>query len=274
LFSSFKQSVTEAQLGANIDALKTMLELGIQVDQTMVFIGFLIGGAVPFLFSSFAIRAVGRSAFQVVQEVRRQFRESPGIMTGEVKPNYARCVDIVTAAAQKELLAPALLAVCTPIAVAFGMGPFALGGFLAGAILTGQLLAVFMSTSGGAWDNAKKKIEDGMLGGKNTDCHKASVIGDTVGDPFKDTAGPALNPLIKVMNLVAILVAPLAVRFTVPGASLGTRLGIVAVMILMLTVAVVMNKRGDIETESDNSTPVPVQSYPRRQPSFPQGAAV
>ncbi len=188
----------------------------IQVNLPDVFVGLLIGGAVPFLFSSFAIRAVSRAAVQLVEEVRRQFKTIPGIWeytgVGEKgKPDYARCVDISTAAAQKELLGPGLLAVFSPILVGFWLGAYALGGFLAGAILVGQLMAVFMSNTGGAWDNAKKKIEDGFLGGKGSEAHKAGVIGDTVGDPLKDTAGPALNPMIKVMNLVAILVAPSAV---------------------------------------------------------------
>ncbi len=182
----------------------------IQVNLPDVFIGLLIGGAVPFLFSSFAIRAVSRAAVQLVEEVRRQFRTIPGIWeytgVGEKgKPDYARCVAISTAAAQKELLGPGLLAVFSPILVGFWLGAYALGGFLAGAILAGQLMAVFMTNTGGAWDNAKKKIEDGFLGGKGSEAHKAGVIGDTVGDPLKDTAGPALNPMIKVMNLVAIL---------------------------------------------------------------------
>jgi K(+)-stimulated pyrophosphate-energized sodium pump len=245
LFSSYIGSVAEAQLAQGLDAALRLNATGIQINLTNVFIGFIIGGCVPFLFSSFAIRAVSRSAGQVVNEVRRQFRDHPGIMTGDEKPDYARCVDIVTAAAQKELLAPAVLAICTPIAVAFapGLGAAALGGYLAGAILCGQLMAVFMSTAGGAWDNAKKKIEDGMLGGKGTEFHKASIIGDTVGDPFKDTAGPALNPLIKVMNLVAILVAPL----TIAPLAIGTRIGITSAMLLLLAVAVTMNKRSENE---------------------------
>jgi K(+)-stimulated pyrophosphate-energized sodium pump len=185
-----------------------LLESGIQINMPDVFIGLLIGGAVPFLFSSFLINAVSRSAFFVVEEVRRQFREIPGIMTGRNKPEYYKCVDIVTTTAQKELVGPALIAVCTPIAVGFGLGAAALGGFLAGAILVGQLLAVLLANSGAIWDNAKKVIEMGAHGGKGGASHKAAVIGDTVGDPFKDTAGPALNPLIKVMNLVAILIVP------------------------------------------------------------------
>ena len=168
----------------------------------------LIGGSVAFLFSALAIRAVGRSAGTVVQEVRRQFREHPGIMDYTEKPEYGRVISICTAAAQRELATPALLAILTPVIVGFGINYLALGAFLAAAILTGQLMANTLSNSGGAWDNAKKYIEDGNEGGKGSEAHKAAVIGDTVGDPFKDTAGPALNPLIKVMNLVSLLILP------------------------------------------------------------------
>jgi len=199
--------------GADIQKMAPDLDFfskGIQVNLPDVFVGLLIGGALPFLFSSLAIRAVGRAAFEVVEEVRRQFREIPGIMEGTGKPEYSRCVDISTAAAQRELITPGILAILSPIIVGLGLGVNALGGFLAGIILTGQLLAVMLSNAGGCWDNAKKSIEE-LPGGKGSDRHKAAVIGDTVGDPFKDTAGPALNPLIKVMNLVALLMLPLIV---------------------------------------------------------------
>ena len=219
-----------------------LIGAGIQVNLPEVFIGLLIGGAVPFLFSSFAIQAVSRAAFLLVEEVRRQFREKPGIMEFKEKPDYGRCVEIVTAAAQKELIGPAILSIVSPILVAFAFGAAALGGFLAGAILTGQLMAVFLSNTGGAWDNAKKKIEEGLFGGKGTDCHKAAVIGDTVGDPFKDTAGPAINPMIKVMNLVAILIAPLAIR-DIGG---GTRLLIFLACVIILGISVAFSKRGSI----------------------------
>jgi K(+)-stimulated pyrophosphate-energized sodium pump len=226
-----------------------LLDVGIRLDVPEVFIGVLIGGAVPFLFSSFAINAVSRAAFMLVEEVRRQFREIPGIMEGKNRPDYQRCVAISTAAAQKELLGPGILAVFTPILVGFGLG-FAeplkgaagLGGYLAGAIVSGQLMAVFMSNTGGAWDNAKKKIEDGFLGGKGTDSHKAAVIGDTVGDPLKDTAGPAINPLIKVMNLVAVLIAPIAVQ----DISIIARVAVVVVSAACLLFAVQQSKRGSI----------------------------
>jgi K(+)-stimulated pyrophosphate-energized sodium pump len=179
-----------------------------------VLIGLLIGGAVPFMFSAQAIRAVGRTAGRVVFEVRKQFREHPGIMDYSERPDYGAVVDICTRDSLRELLTPGLLAVLVPIATGFIFEQEALGAYLAGAILTGQLLAVLLANAGGAWDNAKKYVEDGHHGGKNSEPHKATVIGDTVGDPFKDTAGPALNPLIKVMNLVAVLIAPTVVAAT------------------------------------------------------------
>ena len=179
----------------------------INVAEPKIFIGLLIGGAVPFLFSALAIRAVGRTAGVVVQEVRSQFADG-GIMAGTKKPDYGPVIDICTAASLRELATPALLAVLTPVVIGFGIGWQALGGFLAAVILVGQLMANYLSNAGGAWDNAKKYIEDGHHGGKGSDAHKAAVIGDTVGDPFKDTAGPALNPLIKVMNLVSLLMLP------------------------------------------------------------------
>ncbi|HEY3295694.1 MAG TPA: sodium-translocating pyrophosphatase [bacterium] len=236
----------------------------IQVNLPDVFIGLLIGGAVPFLFSSFAIRAVSRAAVQLVEEVRHQFRTIPGIWeytgVGEKgKPNYAKCVEISTAAAQKELLGPGLLAVFSPILVGFWLGPYALGGFLAGAILAGQLMAVFMSNTGGAWDNAKKKIEDGFLGGKGSEAHKAGVIGDTVGDPLKDTAGPALNPMIKVMNLVAILVAPSTVMLH--GTAGGWVMTFIALAIL--AGAVLFSKRGGVQAGSDAESST-VQRAPQK----------
>ena len=238
-----------------------LLTIGIRIDFTQVFIGLLIGGAVPFLFCSFAIRAVSRAAFMLVEEVRRQFREIKGIMdydprsgSDKGKPDYQRCVAISTAAAQKELMSPAVLAVSAPVLVAFGLGygdplkgAAALGGFLAGAILSGQLMAVMLSNTGGLWDNAKKKIEDGMFGGKGTPEHKAAVVGDTVGDPFKDTAGPALNPLIKVMNLVAILMAPIAIQPIGPTA----RTVIVVIAVLALAGATMWSKRSDVAAEEE-----------------------
>jgi K(+)-stimulated pyrophosphate-energized sodium pump len=184
------------------------------VASPFVLIGFLIGGTVPFLFSSMLIRAVGRAAFFIVKECRIQFQDKE-IWAGTKKPDYGRVVDICTNTAQKELVGPGLLAILAPMFVGFLLGPYALGGFLAGMILVGQLLAVFMANAGGAWDNAKKSIEDGLYGGKGSEAHKAAVTGDTVGDPLKDTAGPAINPLIKVMNMVSLLVLVLVMKFGV-----------------------------------------------------------
>ncbi|MGE5559957.1 MAG: sodium-translocating pyrophosphatase [Chloroflexota bacterium] len=202
LFGSFVETVIKSG---------TLSSFSIDIADPYVFIGLLIGGAVPFLFSSLTIRAVQRAASLIVQEVRRQFR-LPGIMEGKAEPDYARAVLICTTAAQKELAGLGVLAVLMPVVIGFGLHERALGGFLGGVILSGQLLAVFMSNAGGAWDNGKKTIEDGLHGGKGSDAHKASVVGDTVGDPLKDTAGPALNPMIKVINMVSLLIAPLVVQ--------------------------------------------------------------
>ena len=249
IFASFIQEAGN-QLGiGNVKNLFANPLLQINVANPKTFIGLLIGGSVAFLFSSLAIRAVGRSAGTVVQEVRRQFREHPGIMDYSEKPEYGRVISICTAAAQRELATPALLAVLTPVIVGFGIGYLALGAFLAAAILTGQLMANTLSNSGGAWDNAKKYIEDGNEGGKGSEAHKAAVIGDTVGDPFKDTAGPALNPLIKVMNLVSLLVLPAvitqahhtAIRYTISG---------VALAVLLVAIAFSKRKTGSMADDA------------------------
>ncbi|HEY1990675.1 MAG TPA: sodium/proton-translocating pyrophosphatase, partial [Acidimicrobiales bacterium] len=210
------------------------------VSHPTVFIGLLIGGSIAFLFSSLAIRAVGRTAGTVVQEVRRQFREHPGIMDYTEKPQYGRVISICTSASQRELATPALLAVLTPVIIGFGINYFALGAFLAGTILSGQLMANFLSNSGGAWDNAKKYIEDGHEGGKGSDAHKAAVIGDTIGDPFKDTAGPALNPMIKVMNLVSLLILPGVITLH---SHTGARLAIAAGALVVLLASIAFSKR-------------------------------
>ena len=217
LFGSFITDVTRVQAQMGVPALEQMAATGIRVSGPLVFIGFLIGGALPWLFSSLAIKAVARAAGQIVQIVRKQFR-IPGVMEGTVKPDYAESVNVATKAAQGELVNLALLAVLMPIVIGLSLQVEALGGFLAGVILSGQLLAVFMSTSGGAWDNAKKLIEDeprdlARNTGKGSERHKASVVGDTVGDPLKDTAGPALNPMIKVINLVSLIIAPVVVQY-------------------------------------------------------------
>ena len=179
----------------------------------LVLIGLLIGGLLPFIFSSVMMRAVGKGAFKVVEEVRRQFKEIPGIWEGTTKPEYGKCVDIVTSAALREMIVPGMIAVVVPVVVGIILGAIALGGLLIGVIISGLALALMMSNGGAAWDNAKKMIEDGYLGGKGSDAHKAAVVGDTVGDPFKDTAGPAINPLIKAMNMIAILFSSLFVAY-------------------------------------------------------------
>lgn len=209
------------------------LASGIRASEPVVFVGMLIGGAIPWLFSSFAIKAVGRAASLIVTEVRRQFK-IPGLMEGKVKPDYARAVSISTAAAQKELVSLAVMAVVSPIIVGLVLQVEALGGFLAGIILSGQLLAVYMANAGGAWDNAKKTIEDEPRDpaknlGKNSERHKASVVGDTVGDPLKDTAGPALNPMIKVVNLVSVIIAPIVVQYK--------NLGVIGWIVVLVLVA-------------------------------------
>ncbi len=208
LFGSFITDVSRVDPNA--------LEFGIRVSSPRVFVGLLIGGAVPWLFSSFAIQAVSRAASLIIQEVRRQFKL--GVLEGKVQPDYRQAVALSTTAAQKELVPLALIGVLSPIIVGLVLQVEALGGFLAGIILSGQLLAVFLNNAGGAWDNAKKLIEDEPRDplknlGKGSERHKAGVVGDTVGDPFKDTAGPALNPMIKVVNLVALIVAPIVVTY-------------------------------------------------------------
>jgi K(+)-stimulated pyrophosphate-energized sodium pump len=243
LFASFIETIG-SQFGISASTLFTDIRTQINVADPKTFIGLLIGGSVPFLFSALAIRAVGRSAGTVVQEVRRQFREHPGIMDGTERPEYGPVIDICTAASLRELTTPALLAVLTPVVIGFGISYLALGAFLAAVILTGQLMAVFLSNAGGAWDNAKKYIEDGNLGGKGSESHTAAVIGDTVGDPFKDTAGPALNPLIKVMNLVSLLMLPAVISLR---NNTGARLGIAFGALVILAAAIAFSKR---KTES------------------------
>jgi K(+)-stimulated pyrophosphate-energized sodium pump len=244
LFGAF----TDAIKNAVVDAGKTAAEVGLQfqgildVADPRNLVGLIIGAAVVFLFSGLAVNAVSRAAGAVVVEVREQFRLHPGIMKGTEKPDYARVVDICTRDSLRELVTPGLLAVMAPIAVGFGLGVGALGAYLAGAIGTGTLMAVFLSNSGGAWDNAKKMVEDGHHGGKNSEAHAATIVGDTVGDPFKDTAGPAINPLIKVMNLVGLLITPAIVSLALGnGERTSTAISLAAVAVIIG--ALIRNRR-------------------------------
>jgi K(+)-stimulated pyrophosphate-energized sodium pump len=262
LFGAFRDTIIAATASAGGLDLVTNVQESLQyvgildVANPSNLVGLIIGAAVVFLFSGLAINAVSRAAGAVIFEVRRQFREHPGIMEGTEKPEYGKVVDIVTKDSLRELITPGLLAVLTPIAVGFGLGVGALGAYLAGTIATGVLMAVFLSNSGGAWDNAKKFVEDGNFGGKGSEAHSATVIGDTVGDPFKDTAGPAINPLIKVMNLVALLIAPAVVALSIgENANTPLRWGIALVAVAIVVASVVVSKRrpiavGDVPVET------------------------
>jgi K(+)-stimulated pyrophosphate-energized sodium pump len=247
LFGSYTDSVSTALGNAGVQNVADYLRDSLNVASPKNLVGLLVGVAVVFLFSGLAINAVSRSAGAVVMEVRRQFRDLPGIMDRTQRPEYGRVVDICTRDAQRELMTPGLLAIMAPIAVGFGLGAGALASYLAGAIGAGALMAVFLANSGGAWDNAKKMVEDGAHGGKGSDAHAATVIGDTVGDPFKDTAGPAINPLLKVMNLVSLLIAPAVVAYGV-GNDKNTplRITIAIVAALVVVVAVAFSKRKPI----------------------------
>ncbi|MBG0814014.1 sodium-translocating pyrophosphatase [Planomonospora sp. ID82291] len=257
LFGAFRTAVESELTGATQgvkDALGSFATFSLGVDAPNVLVGLIIGAAVVFMFSGLAIMAVGRAAMRVVFEVREQFRTKPGIMAGTELPEYGRVVDICTRDSLRELATPGLLAVMTPIAVGFALGYAPLGAFLAGAIACGTLMAVFLANSGGAWDNAKKLVEDGHHGGKGSEAHAATVIGDTVGDPFKDTAGPAINPLIKVMNLVALLIAPAVVVYA---DNVALRIGIAAVAVVVVIAAVVVSKRRSVDDDSSagNNSP-------------------
>jgi K(+)-stimulated pyrophosphate-energized sodium pump len=249
LFGSFRTTV-EAQLGSAANTFS------LSVDKPNVLVGLIVGASVVFLFSSLLIMAVGRAAQRVVLEVRNQFRTHPGIMNYTEKPDYSRVVDIVTADSLRELVTPGILAVLTPIAVGFAFGYAPLGSFLAGAIAAGVLMAVFLSNSGGAWDNAKKLVEDGHHGGKGSPAHEATITGDTVGDPFKDTAGPAINPLLKVMNLVSLLIATSVVKYS---SNTGLRTGIAVGAVIIIVGAIVYSKSrshgGMGDDEAPASTP-------------------
>jgi K(+)-stimulated pyrophosphate-energized sodium pump len=244
LFGAFTDAIKEAVIKAVGEGTTVALEYQgvLDIASPRNLVGLIIGAAVVFLFSGLAINAVSRAAGAVVVEVRNQFKLHPGIMKGTEKPEYGRVVDICTRDSLRELVTPGLLAVMAPIAVGFGLGVGALGAYLAGAIGTGTLMAVFLSNSGGAWDNAKKMVEDGHFGGKGTDAHAATVVGDTVGDPFKDTAGPAINPLIKVMNLVGLLITPAIVSFALPTQSTKSLL-IAALAVVVIIGALIRNRR-------------------------------
>ncbi|QIK67627.1 sodium-translocating pyrophosphatase [Nocardioides sp. HDW12B] len=257
LFGSYATSVLEALNDSGADAEETGQELlSFFVFNPSVLVGVLLGSAVVFLFSGLAINAVARAAGAVVYEVRRQFREIPGIMEGTGRPEYGKVVDIVTRDSLRELITPGVLAVMAPVAVGFGLGATALAGFLAGAIGTGTLMAVFLANAGGAWDNAKKLVEDGHHGGKGSPAHEATVIGDTVGDPFKDTAGPAINPLIKVMNLVSLLIASAVVSLSVGDDSNDAlRILIALVAVAIIAGVVIMSSRRGVTIGGDAEEP-------------------
>ncbi len=247
LFGSYSDAITKTLAGmgngvvTGMDAAKSFVN---QIVSPNTLVGVIIGAAVVFMFSGLAVNAVSRAAGAVVYEVRRQFRDIPGIMEGTTRPEYGKVVDIVTRDSLRELTTPGLLAVFAPIAVGFGLGTGALAGYLAGAIACGTLMAIFLANSGGAWDNAKKLVEDGNHGGKGSSAHEATIIGDTVGDPFKDTAGPAINPLIKVMNLVSVLIAPAVVQFSIgPDENAAVRIIISLVAVAIIVAAIVVSKR-------------------------------
>jgi K(+)-stimulated pyrophosphate-energized sodium pump len=252
LFGSFLVDVSRAQVDMGVAADQLISAIGIRVDIPQVFVGMLFGAALPWLFSSFAIQAVSRAASLIVLEVRRQFKL--GVLEGKVKPDYAQAVSISTIAAQKELVSLALLGIVSPIVIGLLLQVEALGGFLAGIIVSGQLLAVFLNNSGGAWDNAKKLIEDepkdlAKNTGKGSERHKAGVVGDTVGDPFKDTAGPALNPMIKVVNLVSVIIAPIVVQYSGRGSLV---VWVVALALLGVLAWAVMRSKAPAESMTAN----------------------
>jgi K(+)-stimulated pyrophosphate-energized sodium pump len=272
LFGSYTNAWQTAAQDANLteapsDAIQLMFNTN--VTSPNVLVGLALGAAVVFLFSGLAINAVTRAAGAIVLEVRRQFRDMPGIMDGTQKPEYGKVVDICTRDSLRELATPGLLAALAPVAVGFGLGIGPLAGYLAGAIGAGALMAVFLANSGGAWDNAKKIVEDGNHGGKGSDAHAATVVGDTVGDPFKDTAGPSINPLIKVMNLVAVLIAPAIVQLTIgEDASAPLRYGIAAAASVVIAVAIIITKRRTVDY-GDDAGPAVVEDDDAETPVEP-----
>ncbi|MEP6851064.1 MAG: sodium-translocating pyrophosphatase [bacterium] len=259
LFGAYQNSISRAldDAGTHLSGESTFVQnsFTFQIVSPNTLVGVIIGAAVVFMFSGLAINAVSRAAGAVVYEVRNQFRTHPGIMDGTERPEYGRVVDICTRDSLRELITPGLLAVLAPVAVGFGLGLGPLAGFLGGAIATGTLMAVFLANSGGSWDNAKKLVEDGNHGGKGSAAHEATVIGDTVGDPFKDTAGPAINPLIKVMNLVSVLIAPAVVQYSVGNdANAAVRLIIALVAVAIIVAAVTVAKRRASSINVDPAT--------------------
>jgi K(+)-stimulated pyrophosphate-energized sodium pump len=266
LFGSYRDAITTGahDVGQKLSGAGTPMTLILDISQPNNLVGLVAGAAVVFLFSGLAINAVSRSAGAVVFEVRRQFREKPGIMDFSEKPEYGKVVDICTKDALRELATPGLLAVMAPIFIGFTLGVGALGSYLAGAIGTGTLMAVFLANSGGAWDNAKKLVEDGHHGGKGSEAHAATVIGDTVGDPFKDTAGPAINPLLKVMNLVSLLIAPAVIKFSYgDDKNIGVRIMIAILALLVICGAVYISKRRGIAVgDEDNAERVSKSADP------------
>jgi K(+)-stimulated pyrophosphate-energized sodium pump len=268
LFGSYGDAITKAlaKTGATIGSENFAFQFDLTQPNNLV--GVMIGAAVVFLFSGLAISAVGRAAGRVVYEVRDQFRRHPGIMDFTEKPDYSPAVDIGTKDSLRELATPGLLAIFAPVCVGFALGVAPLAGYLVGAIAAGMLMAVFLANSGGAWDNAKKLVEDGHHGGKGSAAHEATVIGDTVGDPFKDTAGPAINPLIKVMNLVAVLIAPAVVKFSIgDGASVAVRTVVAVVSLAIIVVAVVVSKRRVVSMGDD-----PADRGPAADAASPEAA--
>jgi K(+)-stimulated pyrophosphate-energized sodium pump len=268
LFGSYRDAIDTAV--KDVHAKAGELTLSLDISQPNNLVGLILGAAVVFLFSGLAINAVSRSAGAVVFEVRRQFREKPGIMDYTETPEYGKVVDICTKDALRELTTPGLLAVLAPITVGFTLGVGALGSYLAGAIGAGTLMAVFLANSGGAWDNAKKLVEDGHHGGKGSEAHEATIIGDTVGDPFKDTAGPAINPLLKVMNLVSLLIAPAVVKFSYGAdASVGVRVRVAVLAFLVIAGSVYASKRRGIAVsgEGDEEEEVPGQAASTADPA-------
>ncbi len=254
LFGSYSDAIATALVAAGEQV--SVFTANVVSPSTLV--GMLLGASVVFLFSGLAVNAVARAAGAVVREVRRQFREIPGIMEGTNKPEYGKVVDIVTRDSLRELATPGLLAVFAPIAVGFGLGVGPLAGYLAGTIATGTLMAVFLANSGGSWDNAKKIVEDGTHGGKGSPAHEATIIGDTVGDPFKDTAGPAINPLLKVMNLVALLIAPAIVTLTVGSQeNPAIRYGIAGIAVVIIVAAVMVSKRRESSLHAEEPLHTP-----------------